>query len=190
MKIFCQIFWQENFYKTDKDNSQKKKKEKIETNKVVSDKVSLPLSAETPIKSWFDIVSQDQSKVDSSKALEIQQWIELISRTPELLKAIQVTIKPPASEQPSVLGLPPSSIASQLISKSEKGESSSSSKILSQSILNPVNTQKSSQIILSQSKVKASEFLAKTTFQNILTVEDSFYHKDPFFCLQNHFPKN
>ena len=101
-----------------------KDKEKIEIVKVVPDKVSLPLSAEKPIKSWFDIVSQDQSKVDSSKALEIQQWVESISRTPELLKAIQATIKPPASEQPSILGLPPSGIASQLVSKSEKGESS------------------------------------------------------------------
>ena len=85
-----------------------KDKEKIETDKVVTDKVSLSLSAEKPIKSWFDIVSQDQSKVDSSKALEIQQWVESISRTPELLKAIQATIKPPASELPSILGLPPS----------------------------------------------------------------------------------
>ena len=152
--------------------------------------IKFTLSAEKPIKFWFDIVSQDQSKVDSSKALEIQQWIELISRTPELLKAIQATIKPPASEQPSILGLPPSGIASQLVSKSEKGESSSSSKTLSQSISNPVNTQRSSQIVLSQSKVKASEFLTKTTFQNILTVEDGFYHKDPFFSLQNHFPRN
>ena len=169
----------------------KKDKEKIETDKVVPDKVSLPLSAEKPIKSWFDIVSQDQSKVDSSKALEIQQWVESISRTPELHKAIQATIKPPASAQPSILGLPPSDIASQLISKSKKGESSSSSKPLSQSISkllsqdfsNPVTTQNSSQIVLSQSKTKTSEFLTKTTFQNILTVEDGFYHKDPFFCL-------
>ena len=60
----------------------KKDKEKIETDKVVTDKVSFSLSAEKPIKSWFDIVSQDQSKVDSSKALEIQQWVESISRTP------------------------------------------------------------------------------------------------------------
>ena len=50
----------------------KRDKEKIKTYKVVTDKVFLPLSAEKPIKSWFDIVSQDQSKVDSSKALEIQ----------------------------------------------------------------------------------------------------------------------
>ena len=176
----------------------KKDKEKIETDKVVADKVSLPLSAEKPIKSWFDIVSQDQSKVDSSKALEIQQWVESISRTPELLKAIQATIKPPASELPSILGLPPSGITSQLVSKTEKGESSSSSKslsqntskLLSQDFSIPVNSQNNSQIVLSQSKTKASEFLAKTTFQNILTVEDGFYHKDPFFCLQNHFPKN
>ena len=71
----------------------KKDKEKIE-----SAKVSLPLSAEKPIKYWYGIVSQDQSKVDSSKALEIQQWVESISQTPELFKAIQATIKPPASE--------------------------------------------------------------------------------------------
>ena len=53
-----------------------------------------------------------------------------------------------------------------------------------------MNTHRSLQIVLSQSKVKAFEFLTKTTFQNILTVEDGFYHKDPFFSLQNHFPKN
>ena len=168
----------------------KKDKEKIKTDKVVFDKVSLSLSAKKPIKSWFDIVGQDQSKVDSSKAPEIQQWIESISRTPELLKAIQATIRPPASELPSILGLPPSGITSQLVSKSEKGESSFSSKALSQSISNPVNSQSNSQIVLSQSKTKAFEFLAKTTFQNILTVEDGFYHKDSFFCLQNHFLKN
>ena len=130
----------------------KKDKEKIEIDKVVTDKVSLPLSAEKPIKSWFDIVSQDQSKVDSSKALEIQQWIESISRTPKLLKAIQATINPPASELSSILGLPPSGITSQLLSKIEKGESSSSSKplsqntskLLSQDFLNPVSSHNSS----------------------------------------------
>ena len=47
----------------------KKEKEKIETDKVIPDKVSLILFIEKPIKFWFDIVSQDQSKVDSSKAL-------------------------------------------------------------------------------------------------------------------------
>ena len=89
------------------------------------------------------------------------------------------------------MGLPsPSGIASELVSKPEKGESSSFSKTLSQTISNPVNTQSSSQIVLSQSKVKAYEFLPKITFQNILTVEDNFYHKDPFFTLQNYFPKN
>ena len=119
----------------------------------------------------------------------IQQWVKLISRTLELLKVIQATIKPPALELPSILGLSPSGIASQLVLESEKGESSSS-KTLSQSISNPMNTQSSSQIVLSQSKVKASDFLIKTTFQNILTIEDGFYHKDPFFTLQNYFPKN
>ena len=53
-----------------------------------------------------------------------------------------------------------------------------------------MNTQSSSHIVLSQSKVKASEFQTKSTFQHILTVEDGFYHKDYLFSLQNHFPKN
>ena len=92
------------------------------------------------------------------------------------------TLKPPAFEHPSILGIPsPSGKAFQLIAKIEKVESSSS-KILSQSDLNLMSTQFSSQIVLSQSKVKASEFLPKTTFQNILTIEDGFYYKDPSPC--------
>ena len=53
----------------------KKDKEKIELDNTVPDKVTPPLSAEKPIRSWYDIVSQDQSKVDSSKALEINNGL-------------------------------------------------------------------------------------------------------------------
>lgn len=165
-------------------------KEKIDPDKVASTKAPPSLSSEKPIKSWYDIVSQEQNKDDSTKALAIQQWVESISRTPELLQAIQATLKPPVSELPSILGLPqPSGKISQPILKTEKGESSSS-QTLSQIDLTPVATQSSSQIILSQSKIKSSEFLTKTTFQNILTIEDGFYNKNPFLAIQNHFPKN
>ena len=149
-----------------------------------------PLSAEKPIRSWFDIVSQEQSKVDSPKALEIQQWVESIYRPPELLHAIQATLKPPPSELPSILGPSPTGITPLPISKMEKGESSSQLP-LSQSVLTPSSiSQQSSQIVLSQSKTETTKFLPKNTIQNILTVEDGFYHKDPFFTLQLHFPKN
>ena len=71
----------------------------------------------------------------------------------------------------------------------EKGESSSQIP-LSQSILTPSISQQSSHIVLSQSKVETTKFFPKITIQNILTVEDGFYHKDPFLTLQLYFPKN
>ena len=52
----------------------KKDKEKIETDISTPEKVALPpLSAEKPIRSWYDIVSQDQCKADSLKAIEIEK---------------------------------------------------------------------------------------------------------------------
>ena len=172
----------------------RKKKDKetmdIKKNDPGKDVVPPPLSAEKPIRSWFDIVSQEQSKVDPPKALEIQQWVESISRTPELLHAIQATLKPPPLELLSILGPSPTGITPLPISKMEKGESSSQLP-LSQSVLTPSSiSQQNSQIILTQSKAETTKFFPKNTIQNILTVEDGFYHKDPFFTLQLHFPKN
>ena len=130
----------------------KKDKEKIETDISAPEKVAPPpLSAVKPIRSWYDIVNQDQGKADSLKAIEIEKWVESISKTPELVQAIQATLKPPPPELPSILGPSPSGMAPLPISKTEKGESSSSPKPLSQTISTPLNSQNSSQIVLSQS---------------------------------------
>ena len=49
----------------------------------------------------------------------------------------------------------------------------------------------SSQIVLSQPKLskKSSDWFDKTHFQNILSMEDGFYHIDPFQAISKFFPK-
>ena len=49
----------------------------------------------------------------------------------------------------------------------------------------------SSQIVLSQPTFskKTSDWINKTHFQNVLTMEDGFYHSDPFQAVSKIFPK-
>ena len=49
----------------------------------------------------------------------------------------------------------------------------------------------SSQIVLSQPtpSKKTSDWFDKTHFQNILSMEDGFYHTDPFQSISKFFPK-
>ena len=49
----------------------------------------------------------------------------------------------------------------------------------------------SSQIVVSQSKLsqKSSDWISKTFHQNVLTMEDRFYHSDPFQVVSKIFPK-
>ena len=49
----------------------------------------------------------------------------------------------------------------------------------------------SSQVVLSQTKLlkKTSDWYDKTHFQNILSIEDGFYHTDPFQAISKIFPK-
>ena len=50
----------------------------------------------------------------------------------------------------------------------------------------------SSQIVLSQPtpSKKTSDWFDKTHFQNILSMEDGFYHSDPFQAISKFFPKS
>ena len=49
----------------------------------------------------------------------------------------------------------------------------------------------SSQIVLFQPTLskKTSDWINKTHFQNVLTMEDGFYHSDPFQAILKIFPK-
>ena len=95
-----------------------------------------------------------------------------ISKSPELLLALQ------------------SFSQSQISPKEEQPISKETSKTSSQNVILSSESS-SSQIVLSQTKLskKTSDWYDKTHFQNILSIEDGFYHTDPFQAISNFFPK-
>ena len=96
-----------------------------------------------------------------------------ISKSPELMLALQ------------------SFSQSQKSSKeiSEKENPKEISKISQNIVLSGESS--SSQIVLSQPKLskKPSDWINKTHFQNVLTMEDGFYHPDLFQAISKIFPK-
>lgn len=97
-----------------------------------------------------------------------------ISKFPELMLALQ-------------------SFSQSQISPKEDVEKSVSKEISKSSSQNVVvsGENSSSQIVLSQSTLskKTSDWFDKTYFQNILSMEDGFYHTDPFQAISKFFPK-
>ena len=93
-----------------------------------------------------------------------------ISKSPELLLALQSFSQSQES---------PTEISEK---ESPKEITKSSQNIIS-------GESSSSQIVLSQPTKKTSVWFDKTHFQNILTIEDGFYHTDPFQTLTKFFPK-
>ena len=122
------------------------------------------LSSAMPIKSWIDTIEDQEAQ---SKALasqeQVNEWMKSISKSPELMLALQ------------------SFSQSQISPKEEKTISKEISKASSQNVVLSGESS-SSQIVLSQPKLtkKTSDWFNKTCFQNILSMEDGFYHTDPF----------
>ena len=125
------------------------------------------LSSAIPIKSWIEMVEEEQETTYKSISSEqqVKEWMESITKSPELMLALQGISKSkalsqiPEEEKPISKEITkPSSSQSQNIVLS--GESSSSQIVLSQPTLSK----------------KTSDWYDKTHFQNILTMEDGFYH--------------
>ena len=121
-----------------------------------------------PINTYKSISSEQQ----------VKEWMESITKSPELMLALQGISKSktlsqiPEEEKPISKDITkPSPSQSQNIVLS--GESSSSQIVLSQPTLSK----------------KTSDWYDKTHFQNILTMEDGFYHTDPFQAISKFFPK-
>ena len=135
------------------------------------------LSSAMPIKSWIEMVEEEtgtQYKFVSSEQ-QVKEWMESITKSPELILALQGISKSKALSQ---------------ISKEEKPISKEISKPSSQSQNVVISGESSSsQIVLSQTKKKTSVWFDKTHSQNVLTIEDEFYHIDPFQTLTKFFPK-
>ena len=132
------------------------------------------LSSAMPIKSWIDLIEDDEPRTKALSTHEqVNQWMKSISKSPELMLALQSSFS-----------------QSQMSSKdiSEKESPKEITKSLSQNVV-VSGESSSSQIILSQPTQKTSVWFDKTHSQNILTIEEGFYHSDPFQTLTKIFPK-
>ena len=131
------------------------------------------LSSAMPIKSWIDMIEDEEAKSKAISSQEqVNQWMKSISKSPELMLALQ------------------SFSQSQISPKEEKSISKEIFKASSQNVVLSGESA-SFQIVLSQPKLskKTSDWYDKAHFQNILTLEDGFYHTDPFQAISKFFPK-
>ncbi|KAH9658375.1 hypothetical protein KPL70_023466 [Citrus sinensis] len=167
--------------KKDKDKAVLKDTEPTKTSKEPQSTPSKEklLSSAIPIKSWIELVGENQGTQYKSISSEqqVKEWMESITKSPELMLSLQGISKSkalsqiPEEEKPISKEITKSSSQSQTVVLS--GESSSSQIVLSQPT--PSN--------------KTSDWYDKTHFQNVLTMEDGFYHTDPFQAISKFFPK-
>ncbi|KAH9751331.1 hypothetical protein KPL71_014254 [Citrus sinensis] len=130
------------------------------------------LSSAMPIKSWIELVEEHEAKYKSvSSEDQVKQWMSSITKSPELMIALQSLsqVQPKEEEKPTSKEISKPSSQNIVVS----GESSSSQIVLSQ----PTPSK------------KTSDWFDKTHFQNILSMEDGFYHSDPFQSISKFFPQ-
>ena len=132
------------------------------------------LSSVMPIKSWIDMIEDEEAKSKAFTTQEqVNQWMKSISNSPELMLALQTFSQSQKSSKEISEKESPKDISKTSQNIIVSGESSSSQIILSQPTFSK----------------KTSDWFDKTHFQNILSIEDGFYHTDPFQALSNLFPK-
>ena len=127
------------------------------------------LSSAMPIKSWIEMVEEHGAQYKSiSSDDQVKQWMSSITKSPELMLALQNLSQSQISPQKEIEITKPSS--QNVVVSAESS---------------------SSQIVLSQPtpSKKTSDWFDKTHFQNILSMEDGFYHTDPFQSISKFFPK-
>ncbi|KAH9669775.1 hypothetical protein KPL70_021934 [Citrus sinensis] len=128
------------------------------------------LSSAIPIKSWIEMVEEHEAQY---KAIifedQVKEWMNSITKSPELMLALQNIFQTQEKEK--------------LVSKAISKPSSSKEIVSCESSF--------WQIIVSQSKLsqKSSNWLNKAYQQNVLTMDDGFYHSDPFQAISKIFPK-
>ena len=107
---------------------------------------------------------------------QVNEWMKSISKSPELMLALQTFYQSQISSKDDI--------------DKEKSISKEISKPSSQNVVLSGESS-SSQLVLSQPTLskKTSDWSDKTHFQNILTMEDDFYHTDPFQAISKFFPK-
>ncbi|KAH9679457.1 hypothetical protein KPL71_026142 [Citrus sinensis] len=130
------------------------------------------LSSAMSIKSWIELVEEHEAKYKSiSSEDQVKQWMSSITKSPELMIALQSLsqVQPKEEEKPTSKDISKPSSQNIVVS----GESSSSQIVLSQ----PTPSK------------KTSDWFDKAHFQNIISMEDEFYHSDPFQSISKFFPQ-
>ena len=126
-----------------------------------------------PIKSWIDMVEEQEAQAKAiASDKQVKEWMNSITKSLELMLALQ--------------NISQNKAPSQVPKKETKAISKPSS---SKEVISCESS--SSQIIISQSKLsqKSSDWINKTYHQNVLFMEDGFYHSDPFQAITKIFPK-
>ena len=125
-----------------------------------------------PIKSWYEAVIEEEetTKPQQDETDAVQHWVDTISKSPELLLALQKVSQQTSGDFVSQTGS-----ISKPLSKHQGGISTSKPLLSLQQTSFP--------------KTK-SKYIFKTTFQNILTMEEGFYHENPSIAASKIFPPN
>jgi hypothetical protein len=145
---------------------------KPESPKPSSKLISSAIQVAKPVKSWYEAVIEEEEPTKPSEVQPntVQHWVDTISKSPELLLALQKV-----SQQASNDSASPTGSISKPLSKPQGGFSTSKPLLSLQQTSFP--------------KTK-SKYIFKTTFQNILTMEEGFYHEDPSIAASKIFPSN
>ena len=132
--------------------------------------MSSAILAAKPVKSWYEAVieNEETTKPPQVQTDAVQHWVDIISKSPELLLALQKVSQQASSDSVSQTGS-----ISKSLSKPQGGISSSKPLLSLQQTSFP--------------KIK-SKYIFKTAFQNILTMEEGFYHENPSIAASKIFP--
>jgi len=156
----------------DKGKAPQTQSTKPESPKPSAKLMSSAIQATKPVKSWYEAVIKEEEPTKPSEVQPdtVQHWVDTISKSPELLLALQKV-----SQQASNDSASPTCSISESLSKPQGGFSTSKPFLSLQQTSFP--------------KIK-SKYIFKTTFQNILTIEEGFYHENPSIATSKIFPPN
>jgi hypothetical protein len=136
--------------------------------------MSSAILAVKPIKSWYEAVveEEDITKPTQVQPDSVKHWVGTLSKSPKLLMALQKVSQQASSDQGSQSGS-----ISKPISKPQAGFPSQK----------PLLALQTPQQNFFKSK---SKYIFKTNFQNILTIEEGYYHENPSIAASTLFPPN
>jgi len=156
----------------DKGKAPQTQPTKPESPKPSAKLMSSTILAAKPIKSWYEAVIEEEetTKPPQVQTNVVQHWVDIISKSPELLLALQKVSQQASSDSVSQTGS-----ISKSLSKPQRGISA----------LKPLISLQQTSFPKTKSK-----YIFKTNFQNILTMEEGFYHENPSIAVSKIFPPN